>query len=123
MAIFFYLFLILNGQMIGLPFFIWLLYTLFDFGNSDQLFAFVAVAGLVLICINHNKTRTVNLLIGDIFYFFLLSSPLARRMTAVPIELFYDGAFLIPAALFPLFYLASFYFGFRQYEPSKAGSN
>ena len=33
------------GQMIGLPFFIWLLFPLVDFGNPDQLFAFLGVVG------------------------------------------------------------------------------
>lgn len=113
----------LMGQMIALPFFFWLLFTLFDFGNVDQLFAFLAVVGLVAICINHNKTRTSKILMLDLLCFVLLVSPLVRRMTAVPIELFNYLAFIIPTALFALFYAASIVFGCRQYSQIKASSS
>ena len=49
MAITSYLLIMLMGQMIALPLFFWLLFTLFDFGNIDQLFAFLAVVGLVIV--------------------------------------------------------------------------
>jgi hypothetical protein len=32
-SIVFYLLIILKGDIIGLPFFLWLLFTVFDFGN------------------------------------------------------------------------------------------
>jgi len=54
--------IILAGEMIGLPFFLWLLFTLFDFGNIDQLFAFLAIGGLTISFINKNKKRTFNIL-------------------------------------------------------------
>ena len=111
------------GQMIGVPFFFWLAFTLFDFGNIDQLFAFFAVVGLVTICINHNKTRTAKLLALDLLCFFLLISPLIRRMTAVPIELFNYLAFIIPTTLFVSFYIASLFFGCKQYSQLKTGSS
>jgi len=110
----------LMGQMIALPFFFWLLFTLFDFGNVDQLFAFLAVVGLVTICINQNKTRTSKILALDLLCFFLLASPLVRRMTTVPIELFNYLAFIIPTTLFGLFYMASLFFGCRQYSQIRA---
>jgi hypothetical protein len=113
----------LMGQMIALPFFFWLAFTLFDFGNIDQLFAFLAVAGLVTICINHKKARTSKILTLDLLCFFLLASPLFRRMTAVPIELFNYLAFIIPTALFALFYTASLFFGCRQYSQVKRSSS
>ena len=102
------------GQMIALPFFFWLAFTLFDFGNIDQLFALLAVVGLVIICINHNKTRTSKVLTLDVICFFLMASPLVRRMSTVPIELFNYLAFIIPTALFALFYTASLFFGCKQ---------
>jgi hypothetical protein len=113
----------LMGQMIALPFFFWLAFTLFDFGNIDQLYAFLAVMGLVTICINHNKTRTSKVLTLDLICFFLLASPLVRRMTAVSIEVFNYLAFIIPTALFVMFYTASLFFGCRQYSRIKASSN
>ena len=122
-AIISYLLIMLMGQMIALPFFFWLAFTLFDFGNIDQLFAFLAVLGLVTICINHNKQRTSKLLTLDVVCFFLLASPLVRRMTAVPIELFNYLAFIIPTILFSLFYTASLFVGCRQYSRIKSSSS
>ena len=122
-AIISYLLIFLMGQMIGVPFVFWLAFTLFDFGNIDQLFAFFAVVGLVTICINHNKTRTAKLLTLDLLCFFLLMSPLIRRMTAAPIELFNYLAFIIPTTLFVSFYIASLFFGCKQYSQLKTGSS
>ena len=101
--------------MIGLPFFFWLLFTLFDFGNIDQLFAFLGVIGLTITFINRNKNRTLTILLIDIICFLLLASPLVRRMTAIPIEKFNYLAFIIPTTIFGLFYIFSFYFSVRQY--------
>lgn len=120
-AIIFYLLIILNGQMIGIPFFLWLLFTLFDFGNIDQLFAFLAIAGLTIICVNHNKLRTSKVLMVDIVCFILLTSPIIRRMSVVPIEFFNYMAFIIPTTLFALFYTASWFFACKQYAQIKSG--
>ncbi len=109
--------------MIGLPFFFWLIVTVFDFGDIDQLFAFLAIVGLVTICINHNKARTKKILLLDLLCFSLLVSPLLRRMTAVPIELFNYLAYIIPTTLFVLFYAASFLFGCRQNSRIKTTSS
>ena len=122
-AIISYLLIMLMGQMIALPFFFWLLFTLFDFGNTDQLFAFFAVVGLTTIYINHNKIRTSKMLALDLLCFFLLASPLVRRMSAVPPILFNYLAFIIPTTLFALFYTASLFVGCRQHSRIKAGSS
>lgn len=114
-SIFSYLLIILTGQMNGLPFFFWLLTTLFDFGNSNQLFAFLAIIGLTIIIINRNKTRNLTILIMDLICFILLASPLARRMKAIPIEKFNYFVFIIPTIIFILFYFVSIYFSIRQY--------
>jgi hypothetical protein len=98
-----------------LPFFFWLLAALFDFGNMDQLFAFLAVAGIVFLYINYKKPMTSKVLKADLLCFFLMVSPLVWRMSVVPIELFNYMAFIIPTALFVLLYLLSLYFGCRQY--------
>lgn len=113
-SIFSYLLIILMGQMIGLPFFFWLLTTLFDFGNIDQLFAFLALIGLTLIFTNRNKIISLKILAIDIISFLLLASPLVRRMTAIPIEKFNYLAFIIPTTVFVLFYCVSLFFSVRQ---------
>jgi len=101
--------------MIGLPFFFWLMFTLFDFGNIDQLFAFLAVVGLTISFMNRNKKRTLNIVLLDVVCFLLLASPIVRRMTAVPINLFNYWAFIIPTIIFALFYLISIGYSVRQY--------
>ena len=111
------------GQMIGLPFFLWLLFTMFDFGSIDQLVALLAIVGLVIICVNHSKIRTSKILMLDLVCFVLLASPLVRRMTAVSTELFNYLSFIIPTALFALFYTASLFFGCKQYSQVKIGSS
>ncbi len=101
--------------MIGLPFFIWLLFTLFDFGNFDQLFAFLGIIGLTINFVIFNSTRTFKILLLDIIGFILLASPLIRRLTAIPIQKFNYLAFIIPTTIFGLFYIISLYFSVRQY--------
>jgi hypothetical protein len=110
-----YLLIILMGQMIGLPFFFWLLFTLFDFGNIDQLFAFLGVLGLTITCKTLSSTRTSRVLLLDIISFMLLASPIVRRLTVVPIKLFNYAAFIIPTIIFCLSYFVSLYYSVRQF--------
>lgn len=114
-SIAFYLLIMLMGQIIAIPFFCWLVYNLFAFGSIDQLFALLASVGLVMIWNNHRKIRTAKILAVDIVCFFLLISPFVWRMTEVPIGLFSYMAFIIPATLFVLFYIAALFFGCKQY--------
>lgn len=109
-----YLLIILMGSMIGLPFFLWLLFTLFDFGNIDQLFAFLGVIGLTICFTTLNSTRTLKILLIDTICFMLLASPIVRRLTAIPIEKFNYLAFIIPTTIFIFFYILSLYFSVRQ---------
>ncbi len=110
-----YLLIMLMGSIIELPFFVWLLFTFFDFGNPDQLFAFLGVSGLIINFIILNKTKTLKILALDIVCFLLLASPIIRRLSAVPIEKFNYLTFIIPTAIFGLFYIFSLCFSVRQY--------
>ena len=110
-----YLVIILTGQMIGLPFFIWIVFNLFDFGNFDQLFAVLAVIGMIINIINRHKKKRLNIILLDLFCFALLLSPIIRRMTAVPIEMFNYLVFVIPTTIFMLFYLISIGLSFKVY--------
>lgn len=121
-AIVSYLLIMLAGQIIALPFFFWLTLTLFDFGSIDQLFAVLAVAGLAANWVNRDKKATSKLLTIDAFCFFLLASPLVRRMTAAPLELFNYWAFIIPTSLFVLSYFASLFFAYKQYSEAKSNT-
>ena len=95
-----YLLIILAGQMIGLPFFLWLIFTTFDFGNIDQLFAIFGLIGIIL---NLTKWRT-NIIV-TILSFILMLSPIISRLVQVPIEMFDYLSFKIPLTIFIITYL------------------
>ena len=116
-----YLLIILMGSMIGLPFFMWLILTLFDFGNIDQIFAFFGVIGLTICFVTFNSTRTLKFLLIDIISFMLLALPLIRRLTAIQIYKFNYLAFIIPTTIFGLFYIFSLCFSVRQYFLNQKG--
>ena len=78
-----YSLIILMGKMIGLPFIFWLIFTTFDFGNSDQLFAVLGLVGFLLNFTKYGKPR-----LGKILSFILMVIPIARRLTEIPIDKF-----------------------------------
>ena len=102
-----YLCIILKGQMIGLPFFIWLPISLFNFWNLDQLFSLLAVIAFVIILLNRKDDETAKRVMLDLVCFLLLASPIIGRLVAVPIEMFNYLEFIIPTTLFFLLYSAS----------------
>jgi hypothetical protein len=118
-----YLLIILKGWFIGAPFFAWLLFTLFDFGNIDQLFAALAIVGLIIVITNSNKKRTLKILLLDILSFLLLALPILARLAVVPIEQFNYLAFILPTEFFVMFYLISLGFSFGQYLEHKRNIN
>ena len=90
-AIVSYLLIILKGDIIGLPFFLWLLFTVFDFGNIDQLFALFALLGVSM-----QLTKWKNKKLFTLLSFVLMLSPLKSRVVQVPLEMFNYRAFQIP---------------------------
>ena len=98
-----YLCIILKGSMIGLPFCLWLIFALFDFGAIDQLFALIAIVGLVVII----RKRNTNQVLPDLLCFLALCVPIISRLVSVPLELFNYWAFIIPSLVFVIFYLTS----------------
>ena len=90
-----YSIILLKGEMIGIPFLFWLIWTSFEFGNSDQLFAVFGLIGLIMMFANLYKQRIFKLLT-----FILMITPIIRRLTEVPIEKFNYLTFLIPLSIF-----------------------
>ncbi len=88
------------GQMIGLPFIFWLIFTSFEFGNSDQIFAVLGLIGVILNFTKYKKFR-----LGKVLSFVLMLAPIARQMTEIPIEKFNYLAFQIPLLIFVITYL------------------
>lgn len=95
-----YMLIILAGQMIGLPFILWLIFTIFDFGNIDQLFAIFGLVGIIL-----NLTKWGTNILVTILSFLLMLSPIISRLIQVPIEMFDYLAFQIPLTVFIITYL------------------
>jgi hypothetical protein len=95
-----YSLIILMGQMIGLPFILWLIFTSFDFGNSDQIFAISGLIGLII-----NFTKYGKPILGKILSFILMILPIVRRLTEIPIEKFNYLTFQIPLLIFVIAYL------------------
>ena len=95
-----YLIIILAGEMIGLPFILWLIFTIFDFGNIDQIFAIFGITGIVLYL-----SKWKNKILVTIISFLLMLSPLISRLSQVEIEKFIYLAFQIPLTIFIITYL------------------
>lgn len=96
-----YLLIILAGQMIGLPFILWLIFTIFDFGNVDQVFAILGILGIIL---NLTKWKTNTMV--TILSFILMLSPIVSRLVQVPVEMFNYLTFQIPLIIFIITYLS-----------------
>ncbi len=110
-----YFLIILKGQMIGIPFFFWLLFSVFNFGYIDQVFALMAASGLILIFRNWNKTRTQKILLIDFSCFILLVTPIIGRLSDVPLYMFNYMAFIVPTAVFVFSYLISLNYSCKQF--------
>ena len=101
--------------MIGLPFLFWLIWTSFEFGNSDQIFAIFGLIGLLLIFTKYYKLRIIKIL-----SFVLMLTPIVRRLTEVPLEKFNYLAFQIPLIIFIITYLILI---FKPNNEQKTGYN
>ena len=86
--------------MIGIPFILWLIFTIFDFGNIDQIFAILGIIGVVL-----NFSKWKNKILITIISFILMLSPLLSRLLQVGIEKFDYLAFQIPLTIFIVTYI------------------
>jgi hypothetical protein len=95
-----YLIIIFTGEMIGIPFILWLVFTFFDFGNIDQIFAILGIIGVIL-----NFSKWKNKILITIVSFILMLSPLLSRLLQVGIEKFDYLAFQIPLTIFIISYL------------------
>ena len=86
--------------MIGIPFVLWLVFTIFDFGNIDQIFAILGIIGVVL-----NFSKWKNKILITIVSFILMLSPLLSRLLQVGIKKFDYLAFQIPLTILIVTYL------------------
>ena len=111
-----YLVIILVGEMIGLPFILWLIFTIFDFGNINQIFALIGIIGVGL-----NLTKWRNKILITIISFILMLSPLISRLSQVEIEKFNYLAFQIPFVIFIVTYLIFIFINIKQEKTTANG--
>lgn len=106
LAVLSYCFIMLKGQMIALPFIMFIFFNLF--GYEDALITLTSIAGiaglLTLLIVTRYKLSKRTLLI-EVLVFLLLCAPIIERLTSVPIELFNYAIFIIPLIGFVLFYV------------------
>lgn len=88
------------GEIIGMPFIFWILWTSFEFGNNDQFFAILGLIGLGLMFTKYHNLRIIKIL-----SFILMLTPIFRRFSEIPIEKFNYLAFKIPFGIFIITYL------------------
>ena len=90
-----YSLIMLMGQIIPIPFILWLSFTIFDFGDIDQLFAFLGLAGMILSVVKSKY---------DIPFAFLSSAlmiiAVASRLIYVSVEALNYLGFTIPFFIF-----------------------
>jgi hypothetical protein len=103
----------INGEMIAMPFIVFLFLALIYYENSLELFA--ALVGLIGFFSSIILTRyglKYKTLFLEIVVFFMLLMPVLQRVLSVPIALFNYITFLLPLTLFVLLYVAflSIYF-------------
>lgn len=90
-----YSFIILKGQMIGIPLICWIVFTISDFGNIDQLFAVLAMLGIIL-----NLTKWKSKVPIAMLSFMMMLLPIISRMLQIPVEMFNYLSFTIPFSVF-----------------------
>ncbi|ALR30994.1 hypothetical protein ATE47_10845 [Chryseobacterium sp. IHB B 17019] len=87
------------GTIIPIPFIFWLAYTVFSFGNIDQIFAILGIIGIILSFI-----KWKNDILISIISFALMLSPIISRLLQIPIYKFNYLGFIIPFSIFVLLY-------------------
>jgi hypothetical protein len=107
----------LQGDMIAIPFGMWLFLALFDFSSIGPLFAILAFLGAFVACGTRKQSRYY--VIKILAAFLLLLSPLVWRLSVVPLELFDYTAFKAPLVFFVIFFIASLILETRNHEKFK----
>jgi len=106
-AILFYFVIFLQGSMVSLPMFVYLLFTVAEFGTTEQILAAIALFGLIIHFLHLSFKNKIKKVVVDLFVFACLLSPLIQRMLSVSLERFNYSLFLIPAISFVTLYLAT----------------
>lgn len=116
-----YCFIMLNGQMIALPFIFFIVFTMFGSeGAQTAVTSIASFAGLLLLLylLKFKKSRRIILI--ELGVFILLCTSLIDRLTSVPIELFNYSLFIVPVISFVTCYLLSILFSLKDIKNNSA---
>ncbi|HEX8315212.1 MAG TPA: hypothetical protein VF609_09470 [Flavisolibacter sp.] len=106
-AILAYFVIFLKGTMISLPMFIYLLFTLTDFGTMQQIFSVIAFLGLIIYFSHPLALSPKQKFFLDSFVFLCLSAPVIYRLLSVHRDLYNYPLFVIPVVCFALLFLTA----------------
>jgi hypothetical protein len=104
LAIISYFCIVVNGDMAGIPFILFLFYSLFDLGTIAEIGGVIGIAGLVILFIFRNNKNPIRIFMVEMFAFVFLLVPILVRIKSLPLELFEYTGFLLPLFLFLAFY-------------------
>lgn len=106
-AILAYFIIILKGSMISLPLFVYLLFTLVDFGTTQQVFSAVAFLGLLIYFSHPVFISPKKKFLIDSLVFACLSAPIVHRLLSSHPGLYNYPLFVIPVVSFGLLFLTA----------------
>ena len=111
-----YLVIGIAGQMIMLPMLFLLIFKLVDFWSIGQLFALLAIAGLIGNLFTIAWPRSKNVFLMDLLSFLCLLAPIIHLVIINGIWMFNYLFFEIPLLIFFVFHVGSLVLSFQQYR-------
>ena len=111
-----YLVIGIPGQMIMLPMLFLLIFKLVDFWSIGQLFALLAIAGLIGNLFTIAWPRSKNVFLMDLLSFLCLLAPIIHLVIINGIWMFNYLFFEIPLLIFFVFHVGSLVLSFQQYR-------
>lgn len=95
-----YFLIILRGDMIGIPFIFWILFSLSEFGEVTQIFALSAVLGIIFFTLKLSNYKPKIKLLFRLLAVIMMLSPILWKLAYLPLSLFNYSNFITPALIF-----------------------
>ena len=112
-----YCFIMINGEMISFPFFLFLAISIFL--GEDILAKASALIGIIGIILLLTQKQTKRTLLIEALALIMLILPIVERLTSVPINLFNYSTFIFPSISFIVFYILSVFFSYKEFKSNK----
>jgi hypothetical protein len=113
-----YCLIFLMGQMIGLPFIIFLLITAAGIDDEPtRITSIIGLLGLILFFIPKKDNNRYTLYI-ELLILMMLVTPIIYRFIVIPINAFNYAAFIIPTFTFVILYILSIVLSVKKMRPA-----